>query len=607
MTKYDIYLKELEDLTSYTESEDFSIDQYLMKLYDLYLNGNFLAVNLITSLCKSYFEMTKDKSYLDLPLAIHEKGVLDVFDLDFADQNNLLLQKGEFYAYYAVNADANYREIALETLNYYANTNNDGRHLKAKALLNKPSSNENTLLFETYKITLLEYFAYGNELDETELEVVNIPLAYLTLDEEGLLALEKENRDSKETLKSIYYVLLHKGFYKYAYNLKTIDNTFVLDYYLSKVDPFNNITNNVKSKNGKAISSLGKRFNFIFIINIIFILLSSLAPLGALNTTIHNGFYNGSNGILLALVIMVLFIVDSLFLCAYKKSRKASIVFSSLCAVKTTFFFIACLLDWGISFGNIVFILLNYASLTCGFINAYRNKFNSKVEKKQDEEDKEENSFGNSYFDGKLLQLIGYKILGKLITIFTFGLGRPWAVCLVSNWTTKHQTIDDKRLAFNGNGAQLFGKYIIWFLLTIVTFGIYGLWLNIKMKKWVIYHTHLNENSSQDEENSSSRFDGGLLQLIGYNIISFLISVLTLGLAYPWAICLKLKWETKHTCIDGQRLTFNGNGAQLFGIYIIWLLLTIVTFGIYGLWLSIKMTKWTVYHTHFENNNKPIL
>ena len=621
MTKYDIYLKELEDLSSYTESEDFSPDQYLIKLYDLYKNGNFLAINLITSVCKSYFEMTKDKSYLDLPLSIYEKGVINVFDLDFVDQNNLLLQKGEFYAYYAVNVDRNYSKIALETLNYYANTNKDGRHLKAKALLEKPSSNEDTLHLELYKNLLLEYFSYGNDLDESELEVVNIPSTYLTLDEEGLLALEKENIDNKETLKNIYYVLLHKGFYKYAYNLKAIDNTFILDYYLSKVDPFNNIKNNLKTKKGKVLSPqaknkkglspIEKRFKFIFIINIIFILVSSLVPIGGLNTIISSSFfsaysggYGNSSGLSLSILIMAVFILDSLVLCLCRKSRIVSIIFSILCAAKTTFFLVGCILEYGMTSGNTLFILLNYTCVIFGFINAYRNKFNPKVEKKKKEVYEEENHNGNSYFDGKLLELIGYKILGALITAFTFGLGRPWAVCFVSNWSTKHQTIDDKRLAFNGHGAQLFGKYIIWLILTIITFGIYGLWLTIKMKKWVIYHTHLKDNFSQYEENSSSSFDGGLLQLIGYNIVSFLMTVFTLGIAYPWAVCLKLKWETKHTYIDGKRLAFNGNGGQLFGKYIIWLILTIITFGIFGLWLSIKMKKWTVSHTHFVNENK---
>lgn len=96
-----------------------------------------------------------------------------------------------------------------------------------------------------------------------------------------------------------------------------------------------------------------------------------------------------------------------------------------------------------------------------------------------------------------------------------------------------------------------------------------------------------------------SYFDGGLAQMIGCNILAVLLTILTLGLGFPWAMCMKKAWEVEHTVVDGRRLTFDGNGAQLFGNYIKWVLLTIITLGIYGLWLEIKMKKWIVKHTHF--------
>ena len=40
MSKYDEYLKELEELSTYSESEEFEIDKYLIKTYDYYKNGN---------------------------------------------------------------------------------------------------------------------------------------------------------------------------------------------------------------------------------------------------------------------------------------------------------------------------------------------------------------------------------------------------------------------------------------------------------------------------------------------------------------------------------------------------------------------------------------
>ena len=95
-----------------------------------------------------------------------------------------------------------------------------------------------------------------------------------------------------------------------------------------------------------------------------------------------------------------------------------------------------------------------------------------------------------SYFDGGLFQLIGWKFLGAVITIFTLGICYPWAVCKVYNWEVKHTVINGRRLKFDGKAIQLFGNWIKWELLTIITLGIYGFWVKIKLKKWITKHTH---------------------------------------------------------------------------------------------------------------------
>ena len=95
-----------------------------------------------------------------------------------------------------------------------------------------------------------------------------------------------------------------------------------------------------------------------------------------------------------------------------------------------------------------------------------------------------------------------------------------------------------------------------------------------------------------------SYFDGGLLQLIGYKILGFIITTITLGVCAPWAFTMVYKWETKHTVVDGHRLYFDGSAVGLFARWILWLLLCFVTLGIYGFWVGIALRKWKAKHTH---------
>lgn len=100
---------------------------------------------------------------------------------------------------------------------------------------------------------------------------------------------------------------------------------------------------------------------------------------------------------------------------------------------------------------------------------------------------------------------------------------------------------------------------------------------------------------------NKSYFDGGLLQLVVWRILGFLLTVCTLGICYPFALCMMYGWETKHTVVNGHRLVFDGNGLQLWGKWIIWLLLSVITLGIYSFWVGISMRKWKVSHTHFAD------
>jgi len=99
------------------------------------------------------------------------------------------------------------------------------------------------------------------------------------------------------------------------------------------------------------------------------------------------------------------------------------------------------------------------------------------------------NATGNSYFDGGLLGLLGWTILGAVITVCTLGICYPWALCMVYGWKINHTVIEGRRLKFRGSAVGLFGHWIKWFFFCIITLGIYGFWLGIALEKWKVKNT----------------------------------------------------------------------------------------------------------------------
>ncbi|WP_190279411.1 YjgN family protein [Ornithinibacillus gellani] len=105
----------------------------------------------------------------------------------------------------------------------------------------------------------------------------------------------------------------------------------------------------------------------------------------------------------------------------------------------------------------------------------------------------------------------------------------------------------------------------------------------------------------QTHKGRTSFFDGGLLQYIGWKILGILITVITLGICYPWSITMIYGWKINHTVIEGRRMQFNGSAVHLFGNWIKWWFFTVITLGIYGFWVFIKLEDWKAKHTTFVN------
>ncbi len=92
------------------------------------------------------------------------------------------------------------------------------------------------------------------------------------------------------------------------------------------------------------------------------------------------------------------------------------------------------------------------------------------------------------------------------------------------------------------------------------------------------------------------RFNGGALSHFGMQILATLVTAITLGICYPWAVVMQYRWKANHTTVNGAQMRFTGSAAGLFGHWIKWLLLSIITVGIYSFWVVPRITKWIVEH-----------
>lgn len=90
------------------------------------------------------------------------------------------------------------------------------------------------------------------------------------------------------------------------------------------------------------------------------------------------------------------------------------------------------------------------------------------------------------------------------------------------------------------------------------------------------------------------RFDGGAATYIGTALLGLLLTVVTFGICYPFALMLMERWHAKHTTINGYRLRFVGSATGLFARWLLWLLLIFVTCGIYGFWVTPRIARWKV-------------
>lgn len=88
------------------------------------------------------------------------------------------------------------------------------------------------------------------------------------------------------------------------------------------------------------------------------------------------------------------------------------------------------------------------------------------------------------------------------------------------------------------------------------------------------------------------QFHGGAGSYLGTVILAWLITVITLGLGFPWALCMMQSWKIDNITFKGRKLQFKGTGFKLIGLWIKMWFFCIITLGIYSFWIVPRIERW---------------
>src|SRR5574344_783767 len=92
---------------------------------------------------------------------------------------------------------------------------------------------------------------------------------------------------------------------------------------------------------------------------------------------------------------------------------------------------------------------------------------------------------------------------------------------------------------------------------------------------------------------ANSYYDESLLAYVGFEVLYFLMGLLSAGLLSPLTVYLSASRRVQHTVINGKRLCFDGKIHQIYGRFFVWVFLSLVTLFIYTFFVGIEIRKWT--------------
>lgn len=135
------------------------------------------------------------------------------------------------------------------------------------------------------------------------------------------------------------------------------------------------------------------------------------------------------------------------------------------------------------------------------------------------------------------------------LTVITFGLYAPFLTNNLRIYIWDHVRFGNLRFEFNGSGSRYFILFLGGYILTIFTLGIYSFWWIKNLFNFYVNNMEIVDPDFNRIKLRSTATAGSFFELL---VINLLLTVLTLGLAYPWVVNRSMAFMAFHIRPEGN-------------------------------------------------------
>jgi uncharacterized membrane protein YjgN (DUF898 family) len=184
-------------------------------------------------------------------------------------------------------------------------------------------------------------------------------------------------------------------------------------------------------------------------------------------------------------------------------------------------------------------------------------------------------------FSGESGQLLGLLVKGMLLQIITLGIYRFWFITDMRRYYWSHTSVGPEEIAYTGRGIELLRGFLIALAIIVPIYaGIFFLTLGLPSAESVIslggtiiflFLSQYAAYAGRRYRLTRTAFRGLRLRMVGsawtYAAKAFglwIVVVLTLGLAYPWAAAIMERIKMRDTWYGDAQGAFVGTAGTLF-------------------------------------------